>query len=124
MRRDPPSFNWRMYLDRAVYQEDTQCLIYHSRVARRFYEMYYGVTPAGFVCHTCDNPACINPTHLWIGSHRENQLDALKKGRHTSQQGLMIDYMKLHPEKLVPVKFTDEVRTKMRIAAAKRWGRK
>lgn len=34
-----------------------------------------------YVCHRCDTPACCNPNHLFLGSNKENQMDASKKGR-------------------------------------------
>ena len=33
------------------------------------------------ICHTCDNPSCVNPEHLWAGTNYENQHDKLKKQR-------------------------------------------
>jgi HNH endonuclease len=52
---------------------------------RVMYELTNGPIPKGYdVCHSCDTPACIEPSHLWAGDRSANMVDCVQKVRHAS----------------------------------------
>lgn len=56
-------------------------------VHRRVYFLRFGEEPV-VVCHMCDNPPCFEPTHLFGGTHADNNQDKASKGRARSRAKL------------------------------------
>lgn len=68
------------------------------------YAFHNGVDPADkCVCHQCDNPSCINPDHLWLGTLSDNSRDMVRKGRQAQQDGELNAGSKLNEAKVLEI---------------------
>ena len=76
-------WNWEAYKDRDGYGRIVNAG--KKRGAHRIaYQLYVGEIPDELqVLHRCDNPSCVNPAHLFLGTVADNMHDCMNKGRFT-----------------------------------------
>lgn len=56
-------------------------------VSRLIYAAVYGAFDVDMdICHTCDNPGCCNPQHLFVAEHADNMMDSIEKRRHAESE--------------------------------------
>ena len=97
-RGDDECWEWQASLSRGGYG---QFMLEGKprRASRMAWRMAHG-SDAGLlcVCHTCDNRKCVNPNHLFLGTHADNLADMRAKGRAPSRKGERMIRRKLTPE--------------------------
>lgn len=74
-------WNWKKYTQNGYGRINVDGKMW--RAHRVSYLLFRGeIPPETLVCHRCDNPVCINPDHLFLGTHSTNNQDMWDKGRH------------------------------------------
>ena len=66
---------------------------------------HIGEIPVGLhVLHRCDNPPCINPEHLFLGTHADNMADRTRKGRGADRRGVNNVLVKLTENQVIEIR--------------------
>ena len=130
---------WQKLKNRCIKNKETTCLEWQGAINGRGYPniqiningyvnkwwsgnrlTYFckvgDIPPGMFVCHKCDNPKCMKPSHLFLGSHQENMDDMVEKGRSNTDTTHLYKYIKGNTF-WKGRKHTEETKEKMRLSA-------
>lgn len=82
------------------------------------WELTYGPIPKGLcICHKCDNPPCINPNHLFIGTQQDNVTDMESKGRAVRSNGEKNGKAKLTKDQVIEIRRLYAIESHMSLSA-------
>lgn len=81
-------WEWRNVRSKTGYGTFSAPVVGILLAHRASWMIAYGAIPEGkYICHHCDNPPCVNPDHLFVGSPRDNTADMHAKGRSRNPSG-------------------------------------
>lgn len=84
---------------------------------RLSYALYVGPIPNGMhVLHRCDVRACMNPDHLFLGTHQDNMADKMSKGRHVAPKGTQHGSAKLTEANVLAIRADSRIQIEIATA--------
>lgn len=87
------------------------CVMLNGKIEKAHRVSYYlkhGDIPEDmYVCHTCDNPSCVNPDHLFVGTQKDNMQDMISKGRACDRKGTANPKNKFTEEQVIAIRNDD-----------------
>lgn len=125
------------FTQRCLVGNEDQCWLWRGHIDRCGYgklgiepahrvscKLFRGEIPPGmYVLHKCDNPPCVNPAHLFVGTQLENMRDAMRKGRfRADKRGEDHGNAKLTEDAVLVILNTDTSRRGVRRELAQRFG--
>lgn len=106
VRKDANCWNWQASRDQdgyGVFSAEHDGVIY-KRAHRYSYALRHGSIPDDMqVLHSCDNPSCVRPDHLSLGTNAENMADKIAKGRANVRAGEAHSFAKLTREQAASI---------------------
>lgn len=113
-------WEWQGALEKKGYGHVRRRAVHSSplRAHRYAYYLKHGKFPENLCCHTCDNPPCVNPDHLYDGTSLENSRDRVNRGRvkMPPSQGSLNGNSKLTEQDVQSIKKSLSIESNVNIA--------
>lgn len=97
-----------------IWSDEYGCFYFDGKTYsahRASYSIFIGKIPEGLsVCHRCDTPLCVNPSHLFLGTTFDNMQDMKRKGRQAKFTKSMFKKGELHPQSKINNSIADVIR--------------